>query len=262
VFVNRVWHHLHGAGLVPSVDNFGMLGDMPTQQPLLDALSAEFAATGWDMKGLIRKLALSRTYRLDSRTEGNALALDALNSAWHHIPAKRLEGEAIRDAMLCVSGSLDAAMFGPSIPVHLTAFHDGRGKPGVSGPLNGANRRSLYLAVRRNFMNPWMLAFDTPTPFSTVGRRQVSNVPAISLTLLNDPFVQEQATLTAKKLLATPGTTEARLKRLDLAALGRTPTAAEIATVAEYLAATPDDATKWADVVHSVFNLKEFIDLR
>ena len=78
---------------------------------------------------------------------------------------RRLEGEAIRDAMLTVSGRLDPRMYGPSVPVHLTAFQDGRGRP-ASGPLDGDGRRSLYLSVRRNFLSPFLLAFDTPIPFS------------------------------------------------------------------------------------------------
>ena len=74
-------------------------------------------------------------------------------------------------------------MYGPSVPVHLTAFMDGRGRPGHSGPLDGDGRRSLYLAVRRNFLNPMFLAFDSPVPFSCMGRRNVSNVPAQALIL-------------------------------------------------------------------------------
>ena len=102
---------------------------------------------------------------------------------------KRLEGEAIRDALLQISGRLDETRYGPSIPVHLTKFMDGRGKPPVNGPLDGAGRRSIYIQVRRNFLSPMMLAYDTPSPFSTMGRRNVSNVPAQALIMMNDPFV-------------------------------------------------------------------------
>jgi len=80
----------------------------------------------------------------------------------------------VRDALLAVSGRLNPKAYGPSVPIYLTPFLDGRGRPG-SGPLDGDGRRSLYLAVRRNFLSPLLLAFDTPIPFSTVGRRSVSN---------------------------------------------------------------------------------------
>ena len=90
------------------------------------------------------------------------------------------------------------------MPVHLTRFMDGRGRPGQSGPLDGDGRRSIYLNVRRNFLNPMFLAFDAPVPFSTMGRRNVSNVPAQALTLMNDPLVVGQARLWAERVLAGP----------------------------------------------------------
>ena len=108
---------------------------------------------------------------------------------------RRLEGEAIRDAILAVSGGLDRRQFGPSVPIHLTAVHRRARAAGQSGPLDGAGRRSIYLAMRRNFLSPMMLAFDMPIPSTTVGRRNVSNVPAQALILMNDPFVDEQARL-------------------------------------------------------------------
>src|ERR1700756_4391774 len=106
---------------------------------------------------------------------------------------RRLEGEAIRDAILAVSGRLDPKRFGPGVMPFLPEFPIGRGRPGASGPLDGAGRRTVYLNVRRNFLNPMLLAFDYPIPFSTNGRRSVSNVPAQALSLMNNPFVLEQA---------------------------------------------------------------------
>src|SRR5213075_3151188 len=100
---------------------------------------------------------------------------------------------------------------GPAVPVALTPFQDGRGKP-ASGPLDGEGRRSVYLAVRRNFLSPFLLAFDTPIPFSTVGRRTVSNVPAQALILMNDPFVHQQADQWARRVLAHGGTPAERIR--------------------------------------------------
>src|SRR5581483_7670768 len=133
----------------------------------------------------------------------------------------------IRDAMLAVSGRLDQREYGPSVPIHLTPFLQGRGRP-ASGPLDGNGRRSVYLAVRRNFLSPFLLAFDTPIPFSTVGRRTVSNVPAQALILLNDPFVQQQAQTWAKRTLALPGTPAERIGAMYLAAFGRPATEQEL----------------------------------
>jgi hypothetical protein len=172
---------------------------------------------------------------------------------------RRLEGEAIRDAMLAVSGRLDGRLFGRPVPVYLTAFQDGRGRP-ASGPLDGAGRRSVYLAVRRNFLSPFLLAFDTPIPFSTVGRRSVSNVPAQALILMNDPFVHQQAALWGKCSLVESGTPEDRIRGMYLRAFGRTATDAECRRCLDFIEKQPGDAA-WTDLAHVLFNAKEFIFL-
>ncbi len=104
--------------------------------------------------------------------------LDPSDVYLHRMNVRRLEAETIRDAILSASGSLADAMYGPGVPLHLTSFMDGRGRPARSGPLDGDGRRSIYLNVRHNFLDPVLLAFDAPVPFSTMGRRNVSNVPA------------------------------------------------------------------------------------
>jgi hypothetical protein len=141
----------------------------------------------------------------------------------------------------------------------------GRGKP-ASGPLDGNGRRSLYLAVRRNFLNPMFVAFDYPTPFTAIGRRTVSNVPAQALVMLNNPFVVQQAELWSRRVLAEPGlSADARVERMYAAAFGRAPTADERATATSFVAdaaresGRPDDPRAWADLAHALFNAKEFI---
>jgi hypothetical protein len=149
--------------------------------------------------------------------------------------------------------------------VYLTPFQDGRGRP-ASGPLDGDGRSSIYLAVRRNFLPSLLLAFDTPIPFSTVGRRTVSNVPAQALILLNDPFVHQQAQLWAKRVLAENGSAQERIARMYRSAFGRPPSAAEVDACLEFLgeqerlgSAGP---AAWADLAHVLFNAKEFIYLQ
>jgi hypothetical protein len=181
---------------------------------------------------------------------------------------RRLEGEALRDAILAVCGRLDPAMYGPSVPVHLTRFMTGRGRPGASGPVDGAGRRSIYQEVRRNFAIPMMATFDAPVPHSTMGRRLESNVPAQSLILMNDPFVLEQAGLLAERLFAEAGpSAEARIGWLYALGLSREPTGVELAAAVSFLraqAAEREDAGwdesrgAWADLCHVVLNLKEF----
>lgn len=271
VAVNRIWYHLFGRGIVPSVDNMGVLGQAPTHPELLDHLATQFIKDGWSTKRMIKGLLLSRTYQMSSHPSEPAETIDPDNLLWHRMPIKRLEGEVIRDSLLAVSGRLDRTPFGPSVPIHLTPFMEGRGRPGVSGPIDGNGRRSIYIAVRRNFLSPMMLAFDTPSPFSTVGRRTSSNVPAQALILMNDPLVIEQAKRWAEKALSgPPQSAEQRIDNLYQTAFARHAGPAEVTEALEFLdaqaarfgipAAERRSAPQaWADLCHVMFNLKEFV---
>lgn len=276
VLVNRIWHHLFGRGLVASVDNFGVLGERPTHPELLDYLAAEFVADGWSVKRAIRRILLSATYQQASGGRqppdtSAAEQVDPQNLLLHRAHVKRLEGEVIRDSILAVSGRLDRKQFGLSVPVHLTAFMQGRGRPAVSGPLDGDGRRSIYISVRRNFLSPMMLAFDSPIPFSTVGRRNISNVPAQALILMNDPFVSEQSKLWAKQILADSSlTSETRIRRMYVAAFARDPAENEIGSALLFLDSQAreysllaeqarTDQRVWADLAHVLYNVKEFV---
>jgi hypothetical protein len=175
----------------------------------------------------------------------------------HHFRLMRLEGEAIRDSMLAVSGRLDSTLGGPPVPVHLTPFMEGRGRPGESGPLDGRGRRSIYLSVRRNFLSPFLLAFDMPIPFSTVGTRMVSNVPAQALILLNDPFVHEMAHAWGKAIAAKPGTIDEKIAMMYRQAFARMPSEEELKACRAFLPNEPNDAA-WGELAHGLFNVKEF----
>jgi hypothetical protein len=265
VMVNRVWQHLFGRGIVASVDNFGVMGEAPTHPELLDFLADRFVKDGWSTKKLIRELVLSSAYRMSTQPTAEAEGIDPTNQLLHRMRLRRLEGEAIRDSMLQISGRLDRAMYGPSVPIYLTPFLDGRGRPG-SGPLDGDGRRSIYLAVKRNFLSPMLLAFDTPSPFSTVGRRTVSNVPAQGLILLNDPFVHQQAEAWAKRTLTSDETPQQRIKYMYLSAFGRLPSEIELKACSAFLERqaelqklAPSDLKVWTDLAHTLFNVKEFI---
>jgi len=191
-----------------------------------------------------------------------------------------LEAESIRDAILAVSGRLDPQRYGPSVPTHRTEFMTGRGAR-ESGPLDGAGRRSVYGAVYRNFLSPFLLAFDQPSPFGPVGRRNVSNVPAQALVLLNDPFVAEQSRLWAGRVLAEAGDAEpeagerrdeAIVEAFYLGGFGRPPEEGELAAVRSFLATRRSEGAEagedegeievWADLAHALFNAKDFLFLR
>jgi hypothetical protein len=272
VVVNRVWLHLFGRGIVPTPDDFGALGQPPTHPELLDWLAGWYGTeAGWSTKKLIRLLVTSSAYRMSSKpNEAEAEEKDPDNLLFHRMPVRRLEGEAIRDSMLVVSGNLDSAMFGSSVPVYLTEFMDGRGRPGSSGPMDGAGRRSIYLEVRRNFLSPLMRTFDAPVPFSTIGRRTVSNVPAQSLILLNDPFVLGQARLWAQRILSDKNDScEQLIDRIYLMAFARLPTRNEESKAKAFLeqqgrlyglnsSECRRNEKVWTDLCHVMFNVKEF----
>ena len=207
---------------------------------------------------------------MSSQRDPQAVAQDPLNLLMHHYPLRRLEAEAIHDKILALSGRLDRTIGGPSVEVFLTETHEGRGKP-TSGPLDGGGRRSIYTKIRRNFLPSFLVAFDMPTPFQAMGRRNVTNVPAQSLSLMNDPFVSEQATLWAKKWLDDETlTTHDRIDRMYREAFARPPRSDEQAAAVAFLAAQaqqhggtiaaqPRQLAAWSDLAHAMINAKEFI---
>ena len=275
VMVNRIWKHHFGQGIVRSVDNFGKTGDPPTHPELLDFLAQRFIESGWSIKAMHRMMVLSSTYAMSSQPEPEAEKLDPENKLLHRMPVQRLEAESIRDAILAVAGSLDPRMLGPSIPPHISAYQDGRGKP-ESGPLDGNGRRSIYIQVRRNFLTPMFMAFDYPLPISAIGRRGVSTVPSQALVLMNNEFVAHQAEAWAQRLLQADAVPENLVGRMFLTAFGRPASAKEIKETLDFakeqrvrhaaLAADASDSQikqrVWADVAHVLFNSAEFIYVR
>jgi len=260
VMVNRLWKGHFGTGLVKTPDDFGIMGEAPSHPDLLDWLASEFVARKWSIKAMHRMILLSSVYAMSSRIDPEAEVIDGPNRLLHRMNIRRLEAEAVRDSMLFISGRIDTKIGGPSVAPHLTALMDGRGRPDVSGPIDGNGRRSLYINVRRNFLSPMLTAFDFPAPATTMGRRNVSNVPAQALTMLNDPFVIDQAKRWADRLLAEPEATSAlRVESAFVSAFGRPPTDSERAEAIAFVADGGGDAKAWADFCHVLFNAKEFL---
>lgn len=266
VMVNRLWQHHFGEGIVRTPDDFGRMGQLPSHSELLDYLAGEFVRHGWSIKAMHRMLLLSSAYRMTSRPDLAAGRLDPENRLLHRMPVRRLEAEAIRDAMLAVSGRLERTMYGPGVSPYLYPFMEGRGRP-KPGPLDGDGRRSIYLNSRRNYLSPLLLAFDYPASFSTVGRRPVSAVPTQSLALMNDSFVVDQSHRWAERIVAPTGRTPAeRIEELYLTAYARPPTTQEREDALRFLAeqsrrhgVSADDVRVWSDLCHVLFNVKEFI---
>ncbi len=273
VMVNRIWHHLFGKGIVETVDNFGLQGKLPSHPQLLDHLAIKFQDEGWSIKNMIKYIVTSETFKRSTSNDFDPSDKDPNNTYLASFPIRRLESEAIRDGILAASQSLDSTFYGPPIPTYLTQFMRGRGMPEESGPLDGAGRRSIYQEVRRNFLEPMMTTFDRPIPFTTFGRRDVTNVPAQSLILMNDPFVIQQSEIMAGKLLAQKNLSfDQRIEWIYMQMFSRKPTEKEIDNASQFMAAIEEmkdmdgadenrDLEMWKEYCHSIFNLKEFIYL-
>jgi len=272
VFVNRVWLHLFGQGLVRTPDDFGHLGETPSHPELLDFLARRFMAEGWSLKRLIKLLVTSATWRQDSRPDEVSERNDPENRLWHHMPVRRLDAESIRDSILAASGRLDRAIGGP--PVDPPRASEDPAKRLMKGPLDGKGRRSLYLKV--TLMEPprFLALFNQPIPKLTTGRRDVTSVPDQALALLNDPFVAAMAGYWSERVLRDGSeTAAARAHQMMTEALSRTPEDHEVGRLvalaeasARLHGAEPRDLlgcpTAWQDVAHALFNLKEFIHVR
>jgi len=207
VVVNRIWHHLFGGRLVESVDNFGALGERPTHPELLDFLALRFVEQGWSFKKSIRALMLSSTYQMSSELDPIACAKDPENKWMWRMNRRRLDAEAIRDAVLMLSGQLDLAMGGSLSPTNDVPLRtvEMAGNAPVS-----STRRSLYLPVIRNDTPDLFQVFDFADPYSITGKRHTTTAPTQALFMLNSPFMLEQSRRWAEMLLAMSATDDAR----------------------------------------------------
>jgi cytochrome c553 len=246
VFVNRAWHHLFGAGLVRTTDNFGTTGERPSHPELLDHLASRFVADGWSMKQLVRSMVLSRAYRQAGSNPAAATA-DPENRLFGRANHRRLEAECIRDAMLSVSGILSPERGGPTYPAALAADY---------GYKSTDTRRSVYLPVFRNALPEALEAFDLADPSVVTGVRNTSTVAPQALFLLNHPFPAEQAKHAAARLRSeTLPDDAARIARAYRLTLGREPTAGERAVAARYVAGGTE---AWAGLFHALFASADF----
>jgi hypothetical protein len=263
VAVNRIWHHLFGRGIVQSVDNLGVLGDAIQNKDLLDQLAIDFVQDGWSNRKMIRRLVLTNAWRQSSETNSQAMTVDPENRLVHHFHPKRMSGESIRDNLLRISGRLSDKKFGPPIAPWINDFQEGRGRPN-SGKLDEEGRRSIYVGVRRNFLSNWMLTFDTPIPFSTVGRRSESHVPAQSLILMNHPLVHELCQSWGQKLASMQADPVERIRLMFREAFGREATGEEIGTCMEYIKSrgASGDPEAWKGLAHILVNTREFVFIR
>lgn len=256
VYVNRVWRHLFGVGIVPTADNFGMMGQKPTHPELLDYLANEFMRDGWSTKKLIRKIMLSRVYRLDSQLSEEMKVKDDANRLLGRAHRRRVDAEVLRDSILFVSGELDLTPGGQTIR-KITEYD-------LDYKFNTV-RRSVYVPAFRNSMLELFEVFDFANPNLVTGHRNTSTLPTQALYLMNSPMVIEQSRKAAEKLLQRQEklNQHEQIEFVFRQTLGRRPTEGELTKTNEYLnsfelANNNSKLEAWSSVYHALFASLDF----
>ena len=227
VAANRIWQHLFGNGIVRTVNNFGANGDRPSHPQLLDYLAGRLMADHWSVKSLIRLVVCSRTYRQASVPDTIALEADPENRWLWRMNPRRLEAEALRDAVLAVSGTLDLSPAEKSVVTKIGNGDIGRTLKTNSFAVDHT-KRSVYLPIVRGVVPEMLRIFDFPEPSIIAGSRDVTTVPTQALYMMNSPFVVEQSSEMADRLLAERDDDAGRIDLAYQLSLGRSATRQEI----------------------------------
>lgn len=267
VFINRLWQHHFGAGLVRTPSDFGLRSEPPSHPELLDYLASRFMNDGWTVKRVQRWMVASATYRLSSKVSGYGSAgvpgnavdplsptpphprtptprLDPENRLLAHFPRRRLDFESMRDAVLSVAGELDSSLGGP--PVNL-----------LDGGLH--RRRSLYAFLDRQDLPGLLSTFDFPSPNASSPQRDATTVPPQALYWMNGPFVAEAtARLLARPEIAANADPQAKIVRLYETIFSRQPTTDEKELAAQFLGASPT-AESWLQFAQALLMTNEFV---
>ena len=296
VTVNRTWHQIFGTGIVKTVNDFGSQAELPTHPDLLDWLAVDFVESGWDLKGLIKQIVMSATYRQSSSATEESLARDPANQWLARGPRHRLSAEILRDNALAIGGILVEKIGGPSVKPYQPAglWKELTLRPGfmqVYEPDTGANarRRSLYTFWKRAAHHPMMATFDAPNREVCTFSRGVTNTPLQALVLLHDPQFVEAARGLAQRIATEPPSGADDDQRIDfafLAAAGRSPKPIEAEALKALLASEreafavapeeseamlaigglpipesiePNDLAAWMMVSRALLNLSEVV---
>ncbi len=271
VIVNRIWGWHFGKGIVPTPDNFGIMGERPTHPLLLDYLALRFIDDGWSLKKLHRLIMLSNTYQM-SAAKVPAQETDPDNILYWKADVRRLEAEAIRDAMLSLSGQLDRTIGGPPIEgvksINLSVEEMAKN----FSIYEQSKRRSVYLPVIRTTIYDKLTLYDFPNSNNPVGRRAVTTVPTQALMMMNSDFVTKQAELIVSQILDNNNlhSNEEIVNQLYLTLFIRQATTNEITQALEFLEAfsklpAPANATDnplrsaWISLCHTLLMSNEFV---
>jgi hypothetical protein len=270
VLVNRVWGWHFGRAIVATPNDFGAMGEEPTHPELLDWLARDFVEHGWSLKHLHRRIVLSAAYRMAITADGPGAEKDPEDRLLWRSPRRRLEAEAVRDAMLACSGMLEFKPYGrPVVPPlgkdELTGLFAAKEKWPVTPDPAEHSRRSVYLLVRRTFAYPLLAAFDPPEMMTSCPRRLETIVPTQALALLNSPVARQQAAAFARRLAGeSDGDPSRAAARAWLLAFGRPITETEARRAIAFLRshpAGPDSDAALTELALALFNANEFVYL-
>jgi len=261
VMVNRIWQGHFSEGLVRTPDNFGRMGERPTNPELLDYLAAEFVEEGWSVKAMHRMMLNSSTYQMASAPTPEQVKADGENRLFSRFPRRRLLVEEMRDGMLAISGKLDLKMGGTLQSGFGTDGENSNGRLSISP--EEQVRRTVYLPLRRANLPALFNLFDFGDATTPNGRRNVTNVAPQALFLMNSKFVAEQADLVAKAVLPLEGTK--RVERVYLLVLNRHPSPAEIDNALSYTTRFRErfpkmqESDAWQSLTRTLLASNEFI---
>lgn len=263
VFVNRVWQHLFGRGLVRTVDDFGLTGEAPSNPELLDHLATRFNEGGGSVKKFLRALMLSRTYRLSSAGDAAREKIDGANELYWRADVRRLELEPIRDTLLLVGGRLKFERPGG---IQVAGF-GGKGKEARLRSLmpEDAPVRTIYLPALRSMLPSMHELFDFPDPSQIKGLREVTTIASQALFFMNNDLVEDAALGAAERLLDEKGDDEKRVRLAYLRVLAREPERAEIADSLAFIKSLHRDGEtryRWTTFVQALLASAEFRYLR
>jgi hypothetical protein len=267
VIVNRLWQHHFGRGIVPTASDFGTRGEDPTHPELLDWLASELVkpslaatrsgARPWSLKRIHKLMLLSETYRQSTHATPAAATQDPDNLLFSRMNRLRLEGEAVRDAMLAVSGQLNPKMFGPGVVLPEASRAAGGSRPvPVTADAKEYTRRTIYLFSRRNLRYPFLEVFDLPDSNLSCPKRERSTTAPQALALLNSPEALAAAKALAERLTAETKSESARIERAYRLTLGRSPSPKELDRATAFLKDSP-----LSELCRALFNLNEFVYL-
>ena len=266
VYVNRVWLHLLGQGLVRTVNDFGGQGTPPTHPELLDAMAAQFQKQNWSTKALIRAIVHSQVYQRSSVHQADGFAKDPENLLWWRGHRRPLSAEELRDSLLVLQEQLEQKAGGSSVS-HLGRLAvNNSNQSGAAKDDSYALRRTVYLPVLRNQLDEIRMLFDFANPEMVVGKRPATNVPAQSLYLMNHPQTRETATELVERAFTEHGEGSfSCLPELYLKLFGRLPSQNDDQLIQDYLNARINDEgnseqvkTAWVDMVQALLISTEF----